>query len=408
MQTDAFAALLTPAGQEVLARAAEADTTENGILAAASALRGRYPAELVGAALTQTRLRARAAAKFGPDAARMYFTPHGLEQSTRTAVAAYRAARFTGPVLELCCGIGADLLHRARAGVPGDGVDVDPLTVAVAQANLAAFDVGGTASARLGDALDQDPSRYTEVFADPGRRTSRGRVFDPKSYEPPLDRLLALAAKAPGACVKVAPGIPYEAIPEDASTEWISEDGDVKEAALWLGRLAQGPSRKATLLKRGEVHSLEPDEKTSVPPVREWGAYLYEPDGAVIRAHLVGEAAALVDGGLADPRIAYITSDSLIPTPYAAAYEIHEVLPFSVKRLKAALRAHDVGALTLKKRGFAADLDRLRRDLRPSGTRPGTVVLTRVGDAPVALVCAPASGPGHKSAVQDPANNGAR
>ncbi|MDX6744422.1 class I SAM-dependent methyltransferase [Actinocorallia sp. A-T 12471] len=389
METEAFAALLTPAGQEVLAQAMAADTSEGGLLASASRLRGTHPAELVGAALTQVRLRVRAAAKFGPDAARMYFTPRGLEQSTRSAVAAYRASRFTGPVLELCCGIGADLLHRARAGVAGTGVDLDPLTVAVARANLAAFDVDGIAGVRLGDALDQDPSGFAEVFADPGRRTARGRVFDPKSYEPPLDDLLTLAMKAPGACVKVAPGIAYEAIPEGASTEWISEDGDVKEAALWLGTLAVGPVRKATLLRGGEVNSLEPDPRTTVPSVRPWGRYLYEPDGAVIRAHLVGEAAALVDGGLADPRIAYITSDALVRTPYTAAYEIHEVLPFSVKRLKAALRAHDVGVLTLKKRGFAADLDRLRRDLRPSGSRAGTVVLTRIGDAPVALVCAP-------------------
>ncbi|ROO90212.1 hypothetical protein EDD29_7930 [Actinocorallia herbida] len=387
MEIDGFEGLLTPSGQEVLARAAEADTSEGGLLAAASRLRERYPAELVGAALTQVRLRVRAAAKFGPDAARMYFTPHGLEQSTRSAVAAYRAARFTGPVLELCCGIGADLAFRARAGVPGTGVDLDPLTVSVARANLAAFGVEDVASVRQGDALDQDPAGYAEVFADPGRRTARGRVFDPKSYEPPLDDLLGLAMKAPGACVKVAPGIPYEAIPEGASTEWISEDGDVKEAALWLGTLAEGPVRKATLLRGGEVHSLEPDPKTTVPPVRPWGRYLYEPDGAVIRAHLVGEAAALVEGGLADPRIAYITSDALVGTPYTAAYEIHEVLPFSVKRLKAALRAHDIGVLTLKKRGFAADLDKLRRDLRPAGSRPGTVVLTRIGEAPVALIC---------------------
>jgi SAM-dependent methyltransferase len=363
MEIAHFEALLAPDGREVLDAAMESDVSEKGLLATASRLRSRYPAELVGAALGQVRLRARAAAKFGPDAARMYFTPQGLEQSTRASVAAYRAARFaglSGPVLELCCGIGADLLFRARAGAAGTGVDRDPLTVAVASANLAAFGVSGLAEARVGDALDQDPSGHAAVFADPGRRTGRGRVFDPKAYEPPLDALLDLASRAPAGCVKVAPGIPYEAIPEGASTEWISDGGDVKEAALWLGDLAGGPARRATLLR----------------------------DGAVIRAHLVGEAAALVDGGLADPRIAYITSDVLKDTPFTSSYEIEEVLPFSVKRLKAALRARGVGTLTLKKRGFAADLDRLRRDLRPSGPSAGTVVLTRVGDSPFALLCA--------------------
>lgn len=396
MEIADFEALRTPAGREALDAAAASDVSERALLATTARLRARFPAELVGAALVQVRLRARAAAKFGADAARMYFTPQGLEQSTRASVAAHRAARFaeyadSGTVLELCCGIGADLLFRARAGVPGTGVDLDPLTVAVASANLAAFGVDGLARARVGDALDQDPAGYAAVFADPGRRTARGRVFDPKAYEPPLDALLALASRAPAACVKVAPGIPYEAIPEGACAEWVSDGGDVKEAALWLGGLAEGPPRRATLLRNGETHTLAPDPALSTPPVRPWGRYLYEPDGAVIRAHLVGEAAALVDGGLADPRIAYITSDVLKETPFTAAYEVREVLPFSVKRLKAALRAHGVGALTLKKRGFAADLDRLHRDLRPAcsaGSAEGTVVLTRVGEAPVALLCA--------------------
>ncbi|WP_106403408.1 class I SAM-dependent methyltransferase [Actinocorallia populi] len=397
MEIADFEALLTPAGREALDAAAASDVSERALLATASRLRSRYPAELVGAALGQVRLRARAAAKFGPDAARMYFTPQGLEQSTRASVAAHRAARFAeftggaGAVLELCCGVGADLVFRARAGVEGTGVDRDPLTVAVASANLAAFGVDGLARARVGDALDQDPAGFAAVFADPGRRTARGRVFDPRAYEPPLDALLEIASRAPAGCVKVAPGIPHEAVPEGACAEWISDEGEVKEAAIWLGGLARGPARRATLLRGGLTHTLDPDPAPSTPPVRPWGRYLYEPDGAVIRAHLVGEAAALVEGGLADPRIAYITSDVLKETPFTAAYEVHEVIPFSVKRLKAALRAHGVGVLTLKKRGFAADLDRLHRDLRPacaSGSAAGTVVLTRVGDSPVALLCA--------------------
>jgi len=400
MEIADFTGLLTPQGREALDAAMESDVSERALLSTTARLRARYPAELVGAALVQVRLRARAEAKFGGDAARMYFTPHGLEQSTRAAVAAYRAARFAefagtgGAVLELCCGIGADLLFRARAGVPGTGVDLDPLTVAVASANLAAFGVDGIARARVGDALEQDPAGYAAVFADPGRRTARGRVFDPRSYEPPLDALLELASRAPAGCVKVAPGIPYEAVPEDAHTEWISVDGDVKEAAIWLGGLAEragGPARRATLLKDGGTHSLVTGPEPAVPEIRPWGRYLYEPDGAVVRAHLVAEVAALVGGGLADPRIAYITSDSLEETPFAGAYEIREVLPFSVKRLKAALRAQKAGSLTLKKRGFAADLDRLYRDLRPAcsgGSGEAVVVLTRVGDSPFALLCA--------------------
>ncbi|TDD64089.1 class I SAM-dependent methyltransferase [Actinomadura darangshiensis] len=397
MDIGSFRALRAPAGQALLRETAAADVSEDGLLATASRLRERHDPSLVAAALTQVRLRERARAKFGADADRMYFTQAGLEQSTRASVAAHRARRFRdrlskARVLELGCGIGADLIARAQEGLAGEGVELDPLTAEVARANVAAF--GLDASVRVGDATEEDPSGFDAVFADPGRRTARGRVFDPRSYEPPLDVVLGLARQVPAACVKVAPGIPHEVVPEGAEAEWVSVNGDVKEAALWLGELAGDVGRRATLLSSGAMCTLTP-QGSDVPDVRAWGRYLYEPDGAVIRAHLVGEVAALVGGGLADLNIAYVTSDELRPTPFASAYEVEDVLPFSVKRLRAELRRREVGVLTVKKRGSAVDVDKLRRDLGFGRRRPGhgakelTLVVTRVGRDPVALLTRP-------------------
>lgn len=419
MDLTAFEALLTPAGQELLAEASQQDVSESGLLHATDRLRSRYPAELVSAALTQVRLRIRAVDKFGLDGARMYFTPAGLEQSTRASVAAHRARRFAdlhGPVLELCCGIAADLLARARtrsappahptspANLGGDagpqassagegvgradlGIELDAVTAAVARANVQAFGLGDVATVRQGDAALQDPSGFAGVFADPGRRSGRGRIFDPRAYEPPLEVLIELARRAPAGCVKVAPGIPYEAIPAGAEAEWISDGGEVKEAALWLGGLTSGVARRATMLPSGAT--LTPERGLGAPEVGPWRRYLYEPDGAVIRAHLVAEVARLLDGVLADPNIAYITGDRLHFTPFAKGYEIEDVLPFSLKRLRSELRRRDVGTLTIKKRGSAVDVERLRRELRPTGSERMTVVLTRVGEAPFALLCHP-------------------
>jgi SAM-dependent methyltransferase len=390
----AFAGLLTPAGQALLGEVSAADVSESALLRTASRLRARHAPELVGAALTQVRLRVRARPKFGEDAGRMYFTPAGLEQATRTSVARHRARRFaarlTGasPVLDLGCGIGGDLTARALAGCRGLGVDLDPLTAAIARANLRALGVHDRATVREGDATAEDPSGYAAVFADPGRRTARGRIFDPDAYEPPLTTVLDLARAAPAGCVKVAPGIPHDAIPPEAEAEWISDGGDLKEAALWLGALAGEARRRATVLRAGaDPATMTEDPRIGPAPVTGWRRYLYEPDAAVIRAHLVAEVTARLDGALADPRIAYITSDTLRPTPFARAYEIDDVMPFSVKRLRAVLRERDIGTLTIKKRGFAADIDRLRRDLRPQGSGECVLVLTRVGDAPVALIC---------------------
>jgi SAM-dependent methyltransferase len=393
---DGFAGLLSDDGQALLARLREYDPADE--LATATRLRREYPAELVSAALGQARLRQRAVAKFGADAHRMYFTPHGLEQSTRASVAAYRAGRFAdaGPaaVADLCCGVGGDAIALLRAGLRVEAVDRDPLTCAVVTANARALGLSDRLRVRCADVTDVtavDAGGCEGVFVDPARRTARGRVFDPRAYSPPLSWALAAAAGgAPGA-VKVAPGIPHEAVPPDAGAEWISDGGDVKEALLWFGTPGTRPGRsggwrRATLLPSGATLAGRglPD-----PAVRPVGRFLYEPDGAVIRAHLVAEAAEEIGGGLIDATIAYITADELRPTPFATAYEIGDVLPFSLKRLKALLRERGVGVLTVKKRGSAVEPEELRRRVRPQGPHAATVFLTRVAGAPSMLLGQP-------------------
>ncbi|MGW4755279.1 class I SAM-dependent methyltransferase [Streptomyces chartreusis] len=380
--------LLTPEGRALLDVVRDTDPADE--LAVATRLRREHPAELVSAALGQARLRQRAVAKFGAaDAGRMFFTPNGVEQSTRASVAAYRAQRMRelgiGSVADLCCGIGGDAVALARAGIRVLAVDRDPATAAAARANAEGLGLAGLVEVREADVTEVDTSGYEAVFVDPARRGGRGRIFDPEAYSPPLSWAVEAARTAPHAALKIAPGIPHEAIPDDAEAEWISDGGDVKEAVLWFGSapgairatLLPGPR---TLLSRGL-----PD-----PEVRPVGRYLYEPDGAVIRAHLVAEVADDLDGGLVDATIAYITADELRPTPYATAYEITDRLPFNVKKLKALLREREVGVLTVKKRGSAVEPEELRKKVKPQGPNAATVFLTRVAGAPTMLVGRPA------------------
>lgn len=363
-------------------------------LAVATRLRREHPAELVSAALGQARLRQRAAAKFGAeDAERMFFTPNGVEQSTRTTVAAHRAERLRAlgvrSVADLCSGIGGDAIALARAGIRVLAVDRDPLTVAVARANADALGLTGLIEVREADVTEVDVSAYEAVFVDPARRGGRGRIFDPEAYSPPLSWAVGTASKAPLAALKIAPGIPHEAIPAEAEAEWISDGGDVKEAVLWFGT-EPGLVRATLLPGPREVRGRGlPD-----PAVRSVGRYLYEPDGAVIRAHLVAEVAEELDGGLIDETIAYITADEARPTPYASGYEITDQLPFGVKKLKALLRERQVGVLTVKKRGSAVEPEELRRKVLPKAQGPNsaTVFMTRVAGAPTMLVGHPLAG----------------
>ncbi|WP_445276309.1 class I SAM-dependent methyltransferase [Streptomyces longispororuber] len=417
-----FSALLSPEGRALLDELRDHDPAQE--LALATRLRREHPAGLVSAALAQARLRQRAVAKFGAqDAARMYFTANGVEQATRTSVATYRAESFKAlgvrSVADLCCGIGGDAIALARAGISVLAVDRDPLTCAVARANAEALDLAGLIEVREADVTEVDTAAYDAVFVDPARRggghggaarsasmrgggrATGGRIFDPEAYSPPLSWAVAAALKAPRAALKIAPGIPHEAIAAEADAEWISDGGDVKEAVLWFdaertaraarsastggGGRATGGRMRATLLPgpRVLVGRGLPD-----PPVRPVGRYLYEPDGAVIRAHLVAEVADEVGGGLIDETIAYVTSDALRPTPYATAYEITDRLPFNVKKLRALLRERGVGVLTVKKRGSAVEPEELRRKAmpKPYGKASATVFLTRVAGAPTMLL----------------------
>ncbi|MFD0145829.1 MULTISPECIES: THUMP-like domain-containing protein [unclassified Streptomyces] len=385
----AFTALLSPEGQTLLTALRDYDPARE--LAVASRLRREHPAELVSAALGQARLRQRAVAKFGAeDAYRMYFTPNGVEQSTRATVGAYRAERLRGlgvrGVADLCGGIGGDALAFARAGIAVLAVDRDPLTAEVARANADALGLADLIEVRCADVTEIDTSPYDAVFVDPARRGGRGRIFDPEAYSPPLSWAVEAARTAPHAALKIAPGIPHEAVPEEAEAEWISDGGDVKEAVLWFG--TSPGTRRATLLPSGASLTGRglPD-----PAVRPVGRYLYEPDGAVIRAHLVAEVAEELGGGLIDETIAYITADALTPTPYATAYEITDELPFNLKKLKALLREREVGTLTVKKRGSAVEPEEIRRRVKPKGPNAATVVLTRVAGAPTMLIGHPAA-----------------
>jgi hypothetical protein len=363
--------LLSDEGRTAVARALGLDLTDR--LRAAEAMRPL--GELGRLALDQALLKRRAVAKH-PDGERLWWTAEALEQSSARPVAEHRARRFGDePVLDLGCSVGGDLLPLAARG-PAVGVDLD-----LARLLLARENVPGAAVVQA-DATTLAPRGL--VFADPARRRGGSRRFDPAAWSPSLDAVLSWPTRGLG--VKVAPGIDYDALPASLEVEVVSLEGDVKEAVLWGGALRDGVVRTATLLPSGaQLRSAG----AVVPGVRPPGRYLLEPDGAVIRAHLVAELVELVDGWLLDSTIAYVGAAAAVPTPYGRWYEVLETLPFSLKALRTRLRAYDAGPLVVKKRGTAVEPETLRKQLRLTGSREVTVVLTRQAGAQVALVVRP-------------------
>jgi protein-L-isoaspartate O-methyltransferase len=388
--------LVTGRGREALVAATALDPGDP--LAAAAAMRRQgYEPPLAAAALRQAALRARAATKFGPDAARMFFTADGLQQATRPVVADRRAARLAAAgihhVTDLCCGIGSDALAFARTHLAVHALDLSPEAVAAARANAEVLGLADKITVKCADATTIElPSRpESAIFCDPARRSGGRRVFDPDAYSPPWSFLMTLVERP--TCLKLGPGIDHDRLPAGAEAEWVSVAGEVVEAALWCGPLAHVP-RRATVIHPNQVDPVVDitgvgDREAEVGPVRR---YLYDPDGAVIRAHLVAELGDQLGATIADPTIAYLYGDRLIETPFAKGYEITDVLPFSVKRLRALVRERGIGQVTVKKRGSAVEPEELRQALRPAlraagGGVAATIVLTRVAGKPTAILC---------------------
>jgi hypothetical protein len=402
--------LLSDEGRAVLDSLPEGALGPGAALAVGTRLRGEHPAELVAAALAQHELRARAAAKFSAARA-MWFTRDGLEQASAEPLARYRAARYAGfPVVaDLCCGIGGDLCALAP-GRDALAVDLDPVHLRMARENARVHGAGEVAAAQA-DVRDLRPGRSLAVFVDPARRAG-GRRLPAGESRPPLAWCLGLEDRVAGVGIKAAPGLPLGLVPAGWEVELLADRRELKEAVLWSPSLAT-TTRRATVFPG--PHSLaaaprstgappwgspDPSRSTGAPP---WGspdpsgqpvpcgppgAFLLDPNPAVTRAGLVEELARdLGDAWKLDPRIAFLSADKPLRSPFGRLLRVDASLPWSLKRLRGVLRERGVGAVEVRKRGSAVDAADLTTRLRLRGDTHAVVVLTRVADRPWALVC---------------------
>jgi hypothetical protein len=381
-----LAALLSAPGSELLGYLAGREVTPQTALALGTRLRAQYPADLVAAALAQHELRLAARDKFSR-AMQMFFTRDGLEQASAEVVARHRAARYAGAadgsalVADLCCGIGGDLIALA-ADHPVRAVDRDPVHLRMALANAAVYGVAGQVQAEQQDVRQARLAGVSAAFIDPARRAG-GRRLRPDAADPPLDWCFGLAGQIPKLGIKTAPGIPRDAVPPGWELEFIAVRRDLKEAVAWSPALA-GSATRATVLPGG--HTLLPQPGPPVP-VRPPGEFLLDPSPAVTRAGLVAELARAVGGWQIDRHIAFLCTAGPVRTPFARTQQVIDSAPWQQRQLPARLRQLGIGTVDIRRRGLAGDVDRLRQQLKLSGTRRATLVMTRVSGQPWGLVC---------------------
>jgi len=147
---------------------------------------------------------------------------------------------------------------------------------------------------------------------------------------------------------------------------------------VWQGAVARPGIGRAALVIRGDaaaelIAEADSEDAPSGPP----GDYLYEPDGAVIRARLIGDLARANGAWMLSPGIAYLTSDTAFDSPFARGFRVLERLPSDERQLRQALAARGIGTLEIKKRGADVDPAALRTRLKLRGDRSATIVLTR-------------------------------
>ena len=134
------------------------------------------------------------------------------------------------------------------------------------------------------------------------------------------------------------------------------------------------------------VAALFVSEPAEVAPLKE---FIYEPDNAVVRSHLIADLAREVDATLVSREIAYLSSNVAIDSPFMRGFRVIDEMAFDRKKLKAYLRDKNIGTLEIKKRGVDVVPEQLRKDLSLKGEIAATLILTRIGDDHRALIAEP-------------------
>lgn len=401
--------LLSDRGRAAAQSLADADLHERHTLTLLQSLRKTFDAKEAGALLALARLRQRAQAKF-PTAQQLFFTEEALVQATAWPIAQAHAAHIAahappGPILDLGCSIGGDLLALAQERQV-IGIDLDPVRLRFAAANATALGLTDRVEFIQADwtvlLRNGQLPKAAAAFADPARRVDGKRVFHLDQLQPPLTALLTLQAQIPEVGIKIMPGVDDREIPADCGVEFISHDGVCKEAVLWFGRLAtdrrwasvyaescnddNDDDAASAIAGQNCWHRLRADE--TPPPLGPLDnvTYLHEPDPAIIRAGALGWLCTMLDAHLFDAQIAYLVAERNLGTMAMAqglvqSFQIEEIHPFSLKLLNRRLQALDIHHVELKKRGFPQAPEELRSRLKLAKTgRSGVVIFTRHSD----------------------------
>ena len=107
-----------------------------------------------------------------------------------------------------------------------------------------------------------------------------------------------------------------------------------------------------------------------------------DPSPAVTRAGLVEDLGRRLGAWKIDPRIAFLSADRELRTPFARTLQVLESAPWHERNFARKLRELGIGAADIRRRGLAGDVEQIHRRLGLRGPGRATIVITRVSGRP--------------------------
>lgn len=358
-------------------------------------------------------LQPKARQKFG--AGVWWVTARGLQQATVWQVADLKATWFGGrPVVDLCCGVGGDLVRLARRGGVL-GVDSDPEIVAMAAMNLREVSNAGDTAVVCGQASLTAGPPGGAMHVDPDRRSSAGRSTAPDRFCPSWAEVQRLLDHSGDAIAKLAPATRLE---DQFSSRvhrcWIALGSSVREQSVLVGETIQRagaiPGARSAIVLRGDGRYArfapeDPDssasEASSISDVAVPAMVMVDPHASIRAAGLTGAFAKLHRLHTLGGPSGFLTGDETFDFSSLAYSEPVIWTGSSDHRgLRRALRQLDAEPVTAKIRGVDLEPSKLLKRLAGCGEQPVTLWIGRHSDRVYAAIttslAAPSRPPGEE------------
>ncbi len=348
--------------------------------------------ERVRLVLDQLTLRRSARRKFRY-AERMFFARQLLEQATDERLATYKATRFPDdcPVIDICCGLGGDLMALAnRPRVTG--VDLDPRACLMAESNCHAN--GVTADFWVGPAEQATMTADSWVHLDPDRRASGKRTTAADFFSPNATWISHLLKTQQNVAIKLAPATTLPSAWPDCERQWLGDRRECKQQVAWFGETSPVPgSRSAAAIDQDGSVLFEWQEPASFRSAMiqaevagQLGPFLYEPHPTLIAGRMVDSLAHQQTLKRLAADVPYLTGGE-VRHAALTGFEILESCRLEFQSVADAMQRHRGGALEIKKRGVDESLMRPFSRLKLSGDQSLVLMLTRLADRYLAVVC---------------------